>query len=132
MLGKLALCLQVMPAGILSALDWLVSVAERVVALGIACVIFYTGLLLVSGVKAVPKPSNIQTTMPRLAAVEILTAVSENWKALLILVIPLFYRTIRGFVERMEEGPFGTKAPLPPVSTKPPVGIPEQSQQGDE
>jgi hypothetical protein len=37
----------------------------------------------------------------RLAAA--LRGLNENWKALLLLLIPLFYRTIKGFLERVEE-----------------------------
>lgn len=64
----------------------------------------------------------------RLAAV--LKGLNENWKAGLLLLIPLFYRTIRGFLERVEEFG-GAKAPRRPKSTlqeKPnPV---EQTQEG--
>jgi hypothetical protein len=43
---------------------------------------------------------------------------NENWKVGLILVVPLFYRTIRGFLERLEEFG-GAKAPRKPTSTAP-------------
>lgn len=56
------------------------------------------------------------TRQARLAAA--LRALNENWKALLLLLIPLFYRTIRGFLERVEEFA-GAKAPRPPKSTSP-------------
>jgi hypothetical protein len=87
--------LRALPKSILSLLDWLVDVAERLVVLAIACVVFYTGWLALSGA----------------SSIWILSVLSENWKALLLLLIPMFYRTIRSFIDRMEEGPFGTKAP---------------------
>jgi hypothetical protein len=52
----------------------------------------------------------------RLAAA--LKALNENWKAELLLLVPLFYRTIRGFLERVEEFA-GAKAPRRPKSTSP-------------
>jgi hypothetical protein len=39
--------------------------------------------------------------------------INLNWKIGLLLLIPLFYRTIRDVLERMEEGPLGTKFPKP-------------------
>lgn len=56
------------------------------------------------------------TRQARLAAA--LRTLNENWKALLLLLIPLFYQTIRGFLERVEEFA-GAKAPRTPKSTSP-------------
>jgi hypothetical protein len=75
------------PGLIVSVLDWLVSVAERLVVLAIACVVFYTGWLAFSGA----------------SSIWILSVLSENWKALLLLLIPLFYRTIRTFLEEVQK-----------------------------
>ena len=36
-------------------------------------------------------------------------ALNVNWKIGLLVLIPLFYRTIREILERLEEGPLGTK-----------------------
>ncbi len=44
-----------------------------------------------------------------------LSMLNENWKIGLILLIPLFYRTIRAFLERAEEFA-GIKAPRQPVA----------------
>jgi hypothetical protein len=41
---------------------------------------------------------------------------NDNWKAGIIILIVLFYRTIRAFLERVEEF-WGMKAPRPPVAT---------------
>jgi hypothetical protein len=58
-----------------------------------------------------------------------LKSLNENWKALLLLLIPLFYRTIRGFLERVEEFA-GAKAPRSPKSTSPETpNPPELTQQ---
>jgi hypothetical protein len=43
-----------------------------------------------------------------------LRMLNEDWKVGLILLVPLFYRTIRAFLERVEEA-FGMKAPRVPV-----------------
>jgi hypothetical protein len=45
-----------------------------------------------------------------------LKTLNENWKAGLLLIVPLFYRTVRGFLERVEEFA-GAKAPRKPKST---------------
>jgi hypothetical protein len=46
-------------------------------------------------------------------------ALNDNWKVTLILLVPLFYRTIRLFLERVEKA-FGMEAPhrQPPVGEK--------------
>jgi hypothetical protein len=37
---------------------------------------------------------------------------NENWKTGLLLLIPLFYRTVKKFVERLESvGPMKTRTP---------------------
>jgi hypothetical protein len=39
---------------------------------------------------------------------------NENWKIGLLLLVPLFYRTVRAFLERVEEF-MGMKAPRTPI-----------------
>ncbi|MGD1090292.1 MAG: hypothetical protein ABR955_16435, partial [Verrucomicrobiota bacterium] len=41
----------------------------------------------------------------------VLTGLNVNWKLGFLLLIPLFYRTIGEVLERIEEGPGGTKFP---------------------
>jgi hypothetical protein len=94
------------PAWILLVLDWLVSVTERLVVLGVVGAVFYIGWLWHSGVVIASKPAATPATMATSAA-EVLRAISENWKALLLLLIPLFYRTIREILNRIEKGPLG-------------------------
>ena len=40
----------------------------------------------------------------------LLTAVDENWKVVVLLAVPLFYRTVRRFLEQVEEF-WGVKRP---------------------
>jgi hypothetical protein len=51
--------------------------------------------------------------------------VNANWKTGLLLLIPLFYRTTREILERMEEGPFGSKFPKP----KTPTAAPQEEEE---
>jgi CMP-N-acetylneuraminic acid synthetase len=46
-----------------------------------------------------------------------LTMLNGNWKIGLLLLIPLFYRTVRAFLQRAEEFA-GIKAPREPVATR--------------
>lgn len=48
----------------------------------------------------------------------ILKALSANWQGLLLLLIPLFYRSIRAFLDRVEEA-WGVKARSTVKSTDP-------------
>ena len=45
--------------------------------------------------------TDVQPRHARLS--EVAKSLNENWKAGLLLFIPLFYRSIRGFLERVEE-----------------------------
>ncbi len=58
-----------------------------------------------------------QTRSSRLG--QLAKSLNENWKVSLILLVPLFYRTIRIFLERVEKA-FGIEAPhrQPPVGEK--------------
>ncbi|HUA21734.1 MAG TPA: hypothetical protein VMB25_23475 [Bryobacteraceae bacterium] len=78
------------PNWIVVALDWLVSAVERTVVLAVAFVIFYSGWLAFRG------GGQQSDTLNR-----ILKALSDNWKGLLLLLIPLFYRPIRAFLARV-------------------------------
>ncbi len=51
-------------------------------------------------------------------AVAVLKAVEENWKAVLIFLVPLFFSPIRAFLERIEEA-WGMKAPKRPAVGQP-------------
>ena len=48
--------------------------------------------------------------MRELRLKESLTTLNDNWKAVLILLVPLFYRAIRRFIARIRKGPWGMEA----------------------
>ena len=77
---------------IISILDWLVGVTERLTVLAVAFVIFYIGWQTVFGDQSQQK-----------SATNILNTLSEKWKGLLLLLIPLFYRALRTFLERVRK-----------------------------
>lgn len=76
-------------------LDWLVEVAERTTALAVAVLVGYLSFHFLFG-KATPSD------------VQFVSAIGAHWQALLILLIPLFYRTIRTFLQEVEEA-YGMK-----------------------
>ena len=77
---------------VLGFLDWLVSFLERLVTLSIGVAIGFVGWRLISS-KTAP---------------EVVTTLGQNWKALLLLLVPLLYQTIRKFLDEVEEA-FGMK-----------------------
>lgn len=78
------------PGWLLGLLDWAVLLAERLLVLGLAFVVLRFGFRLVFG-RYSPSEGDIAAK------------VSENWKAVILLLIPLFYRTVRTFLEQVEE-----------------------------
>ena len=61
----------------------------------------------------------------------VLRTLSENWKACLLLLVPLFYRTIRKFIARITKLPGGVEAitedekakpEVSPIKPNPPAG----------
>jgi len=83
-------------------LDWLLSVVEPAVVLAVTSVILYIVYWLVFGPEQDPRQARFR---------ELIKGVSDNWKAGLVLLIILFYRTIRIFLEQAEEA-LGVKRPL--------------------
>jgi hypothetical protein len=53
-----------------------------------------------------------------------LKMLNENWKVGLLILVPLFFRTIRAFLERVEKA-FGMEAPRKPVATSEGTNPPE-------
>ena len=93
-------------------LDRVLKFLEVVIVLVLAVVILaVTGYEIVWVFRGNQWPSQV-----RLEAA--LKALNENWKVVLLLLVPLFYRTIRGFLERVEEFA-GAKAPRIPKSKSP-------------
>lgn len=56
-----------------------------------------------------------------------ISSINLNWKIGLLLLIPLFYRTIRTILERMEKGPLGTEFPIK-KDTPPEEDAPEETR----
>lgn len=90
--------LKAIPRGILAALDWLVGVLERLTVIAIGCIVFYTGWQFLQG----SVTQSLRDTVK---------ALSDNWRILLLVLVPLFYRAVRSFLERLEEA-WGMKAPI--------------------
>jgi hypothetical protein len=83
-------------------LNWVISIVESFIIFGIAFVIFYGGYLFVFGSDQNPQ---------RQRMIALVAIASQNWKGFLLILIPLFYRPIRMFLEEVEEA-FGMKRPL--------------------
>lgn len=81
------------PAFVTAILDWIVGISERLIVLAVAFVVFFAGWKALSGTDEFP----------------LLRSLSENWKGLFLLLIPLLYRPVRAFLERVEEA-WGMKA----------------------
>ncbi len=71
-------------------LDWALAVVEPLVALGFACAVFYLGSRVVFGTASEDERRLIKD-------------VSENWKIAVVVLVPLFYRTVRIFLEEVVE-----------------------------
>jgi hypothetical protein len=83
------------PQAIIALLDWFLSVAERLIVLSVASAASYLGYRFVSG-KASQSDSSLVLN------------VSQHWQILALLAIPLFYQTVRKFLDELEEA-FGMK-----------------------
>jgi hypothetical protein len=85
--------------------DTYLTVAELFVVLALA--ISITVLAILTLIWIVKTPC-LQVQQDRL--ITVLKTLSDNWKAVLILLVPLFYRTIRKFIARIRKGPLGMEA----------------------
>lgn len=91
-------------------------VVEGLTVVGVFLVAVYVGWFLVT--KEINDPT-------RLRMVNLIETVNNNWKAFLLLLILLFYRTIRAFLEEVQEA-FGIKRrPLPPPPASPQTNPPQ-------
>jgi hypothetical protein len=86
-----------------SWLNWLLSVVEPVIVLVFTYLVIYSSCLLIFGDRK--NDQNVRM-------IELLKLMSENWKVALILIILLFYRTVRIFLEQAEEA-WGVKRKKP-------------------
>lgn len=97
--SAMMLLLRAFPLHFLQALDWLLNLAERLVALGVCTAVLYLGFRFVSG-NASPYDGKLLATM------------STNWKVLLIVLIPLFFPTIKKLIlEAKKIGPYERDLP---------------------
>ena len=80
-------------------LRWLFLTIETVTVLSIIGLVFYGafGIALYKG-----DPQNSKQG-------QVIAFLNNNWRALLLLTVPLFYRTVRAYVERLD--PLGTRGP---------------------
>ncbi|WP_263377460.1 hypothetical protein [Granulicella paludicola] len=78
------------PGWICRALDWCVKVSERLLVLGVALLAFRFGYHFYRG--SLTKDQQ-----------DVITFLANNWKIVLILMIPLFYQTVRTFLEEVQE-----------------------------
>ena len=78
--------------GLRRLFDGLVEIAARAIVLGAAVLIAYTAWSLLFGALD-PADSRIG---------KILQLLNDNWKVLLLLILPLFYQTIRNFLGQRE------------------------------
>ena|SRR5260370_41647264 len=95
---------------VLEILDWFVMVVERLLVLGLAVLISCFGWRLLRGSFSQGQLDGMKS-------------LSENWKVGLILLIVLFYGTVRKFLEevhefagmkRMQHGTEVEERPIPP------------------
>ena len=98
------------PGRLLAGLpDLLLTLVERFTVILVAVFIFYLGFGLVFDGKP---PSQTR-------AAQVLEILNLNWRALLILAIPLFYRPVKKFLDEVQEIA-GMKRPPQPKSQPPP------------
>ncbi len=93
-------------------LDRLLRLLEFLTVAGLAIVIFAGAIYEMWWVLCGSLASDRQTRMQNALAM-----LNGNWKIGLLLLIPLFYRTVRAFLQRAEEFA-GIKAPREPVATR--------------
>jgi hypothetical protein len=87
-------------------------VIEFGLTLAVTYVAVYVGYWLVFGPAADPRHDRM---------LQLVKTISDNWKAFLLLGIPLFYRTVRTFMEEVQEAG-GMKRRSQPATQIPPQG----------
>jgi len=85
--------------------DTFMTVAELVLVLALA---LFLSILAILTLFWILWTKHLYIEQERLTVV--LKTLSDNWKAVLILLVPLFYRTIRKFIARIKKGPLGVEA----------------------
>jgi hypothetical protein len=93
-------------------LNWLLSVVEPLIVLVITLLVFYSTCWLVFG---------NEHDEHRVRLIGLMKDLNDNWKAGLLLLLLLFYRTVRVFLEQAEEA-FGVKRNKTLLSGEPQTG----------
>jgi hypothetical protein len=88
------------------------SVAEPLVVLGMTLLVSYVAYRLAFASDQAHQAHSM----------ELVKGLNDNWKAALILLVVLFYRTVRMFLEQAEEA-FGVKRRLPGEPREEPFGV---------
>jgi hypothetical protein len=84
--------IQSIAKAILAILDWLIGLTERILVLAIALSVFYVGW-------------NIFRTSNQQPLKDALQVLSADWKAALILLIPLLYQPIKTIMPKITKLP---------------------------
>jgi hypothetical protein len=93
-------------------LDRCLRALEFAIVAALAAVVFLAAIYEIHWIIGGGPPSERQTRIQ-----SVLTTLNQNWKIGLLLLIPLFYRTVRAFLQRAEEFA-GIKAPREPVAVR--------------
>jgi hypothetical protein len=101
-------------------LNWLLLVVEPSVVLVIALALGYATYRLLFG----QQPAGEEQTR----FFFLIREVNDNWKAAVLLLILLFYRTVRDFLQRAEKA-FGIEAPRAPVMVSTPQKMPPPQEE---
>lgn len=86
--------------------DIALSLLEPAIIFGISALVVYASWWLVFG---------NENSAQHLRMVRMVVLLNENWKVGLALLLVLFYRPTRIFLEHLEQGPFGMKRREPVV-----------------
>ncbi len=84
-------------------LRWVEFLVVVVVVVAVCSVLGYLAYWIIVGPDQDPRQQRLQI---------VAKLVNENWKVGLLLLVPLFYRPVRVFLEEIQEGPFGTSRQL--------------------
>ncbi len=73
------------------SLNWLLSILELLIVFAITLLVGFAICCFLWDTGQVPRFTKL------------IQVINENWKASLVLLIPLFYRPVRAFLENLEE-----------------------------
>jgi hypothetical protein len=85
-------------------MDIVLSILEPAIIVGITLLAIYASCWLMFG---------NENSAQHIRMIRMVVLLNENWKVGLILLLLLFYRPIRIFLEQLEQGPLGMKRRVP-------------------